>query len=100
MLLDSRIYFASLPKWWVQSKFDRQTQKMDNQLRVEEIHHEDKRKINKFAEDNLGLTVEDAVNIYYDSKEMAKPTIQYQRGNFLLADDEFKNLTTCMHDFA
>jgi hypothetical protein len=29
---------------------------------------------------------------------MAKPTIQYQRGNFLVADDEFKNLTTYMRD--
>ena len=90
--------FASLPKWRVHAEFDRQTQKMNNQLRIKEIHHEDQRKINKIIEDNPGLTVDDATNIYYDSKEMAKPTIQYQRGNFLVADDEFKNLTTYMHD--
>jgi hypothetical protein len=82
----------------VQSEFDRQTKKIDNQLRVEEIHHEDQRKINKIVEDNPELTLDDDTNIYYDSKEMAKPIIQYQRGNFLVADDEFKNLTTYMRD--
>jgi hypothetical protein len=82
----------------VQSEFDRQTKKTDNQLRVEEIHHEDQRKINKIVEDNPELTLDDDANIYYDSKEMAKPTIQYQRGNFLVADDEFKILTTYMRD--
>ena len=43
--------------------------------------------------------MDDAANIYYDSKEMAKPTIQYQRGNFLVATvEEYKNLITYMRD--
>jgi hypothetical protein len=67
--------FASLPKWRVQSEFDRQTQKRNNQLRVKEIHHEDQRKINKIVEDNPALTVDEVMNIYYDLCEMAKPTI-------------------------
>ena len=29
---------------------------------------------------------------------MATPTIQYQRGNFLVAEEEYKNLTTYMRD--
>jgi hypothetical protein len=46
---------------------DWQTQKKHNQLRVEEIHHEDQWKINKMVEDNPKLTMEEAANIYYDS---------------------------------
>ena len=49
--------------------------KTNNQLRVEEIHHEDQRKINKIVEDKPGLNLDDVTNIYYDSKEMAKLTI-------------------------
>ena len=76
--------FAALPKWRVWSEFKRQTENKHNQLRVKEIHHEDHSKIQKMVEDNPGLTMDEATNIYYYSKEyeMATPTIQYQRGNF------------------
>ena len=67
--------FASLPKWRVQSEFDRQTQKKNNRLRVEEIHHEDQRKINKIVKDNPELIMDEAANIYYDLCEIAKLTI-------------------------
>ena len=69
----------------MQSKFNRQTESKLNQLRVEEIHHEDQRKINKIVEDNPGLGKDDAANIYYDSLayETARPVMQIQRGNFL-----------------
>ena len=91
--------FASLPKWRVQSEFNRQTESKHNQLRVEEIHHEDQRKINKIVEDNPGLTRDDATNIYYDSLyETARPAMQFQRGNFLVDKEEYKNLTTYMRD--
>jgi hypothetical protein len=92
--------FASLPKWMVQSEFNRQTESMHNQLRVKEIHHEDERKINKIVEDNPELTRDEAVNIYYDSLayETARLAMQFQRGNFLVAEEEYKNLTTYMHD--
>jgi hypothetical protein len=52
------------------------------------------------VEDNLELTMDETVNIYYDTKEYATaiPTIQYQRGNFLVSEDEYKNLTTYMRD--
>ena len=83
----------------MQSKFNRQTESKHNQLRVKEIHHEDQRKINKVVEDNPGLSRDDAANIYYDSLayETARPVMQFQRGNFLV-DEEYKNLTTYMHD--
>ena len=58
--------FASLPKWRVQPEFNRQRESKNNQLRVEEIHHEDQRKINKIVEDNPRLSSDDATNIYYD----------------------------------
>jgi hypothetical protein len=41
--------------------------------------------------------MEEAANIYYDTQWMATPMLKYQRGNFLVFDDEFKNLTTYMH---
>jgi hypothetical protein len=82
---------ASLPKWRVQSEFKRQTEK------AEEIHHEDQREIQKLVENNPELTMEEAANIYYDTQWMATPMLKYQRGNFLVFDDEFKNLTTYMH---
>ena len=88
-----------MPKWRVQSEFNRQTESKHNQLRVEEIHHEDQRKINKIVEDNPRLTRDDAVNIYYDSLyETARPTMQFQRGNFLVDEEEYKKLTTYMCD--
>jgi hypothetical protein len=51
------------------------------------------------VKNNPKLTMDEATLIYYDSKEyeMATPTIQYQRGNFLVATEEdYKNLTTYM----
>ena len=91
--------FASLPKWRVQSEFNRQTESKHNQLRVEEIHHEDQWKINKIIEDKPGLTRDDAVKIYYGSLyETARPAMQFQRGNFLVDEEEYKNLTTYMRD--
>ena len=84
----------------MQSEFNRQTESKHNQLRVEEIHHEDQRKINKIVEDNPGLSRDDAANIYYDSLayETARPVMQFQRGNFLVDEEEYKNLTTYMCD--
>jgi hypothetical protein len=38
----------------------------------------------------------EAANIYYDTQGMTTPMMKYQRGNFLVFDDEFKNLTTYM----
>ena len=82
----------------MQSEFNRQTESKHNQLRVEEIHHEDQRKINKIVEENPRLSRDDAVNIYYDSLyKTARPVMQFQRGNFLV-DEEYKNLTTYMRD--
>jgi hypothetical protein len=48
------------------------------------------------VENNPELTMEEVANIYYDTQGMATPTMKYQRGNFLVFDDEFKNLTTYM----
>ena len=60
----------------MQSKFNRQIESKHNQLRVEEIHHEDQRNINKIVEDNPGLSRDDAVNIYYDLVyETARPAM-------------------------
>ena len=86
-------------KWRVQSEFNRQTESKHNQLRVEEIHHEDQRKKNKIVDDNPRLSRDDAASIYYDSlSEMARPVMQFQRCNFLVDEEEYKNLTTYMHD--
>jgi hypothetical protein len=82
----------------VQSKFNRQTESKQNQLRVKEIHHEDQRRINKIVEDNPEITRDQATNIYYDSLyETARLAMQFQRGNFLV-EEEYKNLTTYMRD--
>jgi hypothetical protein len=45
---------VSLPKWRVQSKLKRQTEK------AEEVHHEDQREIQKLVENNPELTMEEA----------------------------------------
>jgi hypothetical protein len=83
----------------VQSEFNWQTESKQNQLRVEEINHEDQRRINKIVEDNPKITRDQATNIYYDSLyEMARLAMQFQRGNFLV-EEEYKNLTTYMRDF-
>ena len=65
---------ASLPLFWLKSEFERQTQ---NQYatRADEIHNEDLRKIQKFVEDNPELTMEEAVNIYYDVQGTATPEV-------------------------
>ena len=57
---------ASLPSYLLKSEFERQTQNQYATIRADEIHNEDLRKIQKYVEDNLGLTMEEAANIYYD----------------------------------
>ena len=71
----------------LKSKFKRQT-------RDEEIHNKDLRNIQKYVEDNLGLTMEETANIYYDVQGTRTPAMKYERDNLLVPDDEYKNLTT------
>jgi hypothetical protein len=52
--------------------------------------------IQKYIENNPGLTMEESVNIYYDLQGMGTQTMKYQRGHLLVVDDEYKNLTTYM----
>ena len=40
--------------------------------------------------------MEETTNIYYDVQGMRTPTMKYERGNLLVPDDEYKNLTTYM----
>ena len=40
--------------------------------------------------------MEEAVNIYYDVQGTGTPAMKYERGNLLVLDDEYKNLTTYM----
>jgi hypothetical protein len=44
--------------------------------------------------------MDEAADIYYDSKEyeMTTLTIQYQRDNFLVVEEEYENWTTYLHD--
>ena len=64
---------ASLPLFLLKSKFKRQT-------RDEEIHNKDLRNIQKYVEDNLGLTMEEAATIYYDVQGTATPAMKYEKG--------------------
>jgi len=74
----------------LKSEFQRQTGNKYNQTRVKEIHMLDLVKIQSLAMDN-GLTMEEATKLCYDSKyETAKPSIQYERCNVLVDDDEYK----------
>ena len=57
---------ASLPQCLLKSEFKRQTRNKYATIRAKEIHNEDLRKIQKYVEDNLELTMEEAINIYYD----------------------------------
>ena len=44
--------------------------------------------------------MEEATNIYYDVQGTGTPAMKYERGergNLLVPDDEYKNLTTYMH---
>ena len=50
----------------------------------------------KLVEDNPDLTMEEAVNIYYDVHRTGTPAMKYEMGNLLVSDDEYKNLTTYM----
>jgi hypothetical protein len=78
-------------------EFERKTASVHNQTRVEEQHLEDLLKIQSLAKGN-DLTM--AMELYYESNEyeMATPTYQYVRGNFLVAtDQEYKALPTSMH---
>ena len=40
--------------------------------------------------------MEEATNIYYDVQGMGTPSMKYKRGNLLVSDHEYKNLTTYM----
>ena len=88
--------YASLPQCLLKSEFERQTQNQYATIRAEEIHNEDLRKIQKYVEDNPELTMEETANIYYDVQGTGTPAIKYKRGNLLVLDDEYKNLTTYM----
>ena len=87
---------ASLPPCLLKSKFKRQTQNQYATTRAKEVHNEDLRKIQKYIKDNLELTMEEAMNIYYDVQGTGTPAMKYERGNILVPDDEYKNLTTYM----
>ena len=80
----------------LKSEFKRQTQNQYSTIRADEIHNEDLRKIQKFIEDNPELTMEEAATIYYDVQGTTTPAMKYERGNLLVPDDEYKNLTTYM----
>ena len=88
---------ALLPSFLLKSEFRRQTQNQYATTRADEIHNEDLRKIQKYVEDNPELTMEEAVNIYYDVQGIETSTMKYERGNLLVPDDEYKNLTTYIH---
>ena len=77
-------------------EFERQTQNKYATIRAEEIHNEDLRKIQQYVEDNPELTMEEATDIYYDVQGMGTPAMKYEKGNLLVLDDEYKNLTTYM----
>jgi len=87
---------ASLPLVLLKSEFERQTQNKYATTRDEEIHNKDLRNIQKYVEDNPGLTMEEAANIYYDVQGTGTPAMKYERGNLLVPDHEYKNLTTYM----
>ena len=40
--------------------------------------------------------MEEVANIYYDVQGTGTPAMKYERGNLLVSDDEYKNLTTYM----
>ena len=69
----------------LKSKFERQTQNKYATTRDEEIHNKDLRNIQKYVEDNSGLTMEEAATIYYDVHGTATPAMKYERGNFLVS---------------
>jgi hypothetical protein len=81
----------------LKSEFERQTHNQYATIRAGEIHNEDLRKIQKYVEDNPELTMEEAANIYYDVQGMGTPVMKCERGNLLVPDDDYKNLTTYMH---
>ena len=81
---------------FVEAEFERQTQNQYATTRADEIHNEDLRKIQKFVEDNPELTMEEATNIYYDVQGTGTSAMKYERGNLLVPDHEYKNLTTYM----
>ena len=88
--------YTSLPPFLLKSELEKQTQNQYATTRANKIHNEDLRKIQKYFEDNPELTMEEAANIYYDVQGTGTPTMKYKRGNLLVPDDEYKNLTTFM----
>ena len=85
---------ASLPSYLLKSEFERQTQNKYATTRDEEIHNKDLRNIQKYVEDNPRLTMEEVATIYYDVQGTGTSAMKYERGNLLVLDDEYKNLTT------
>ena len=88
--------YASLPMCLLKSEFKRQAQNQYATTRAEEIHNKDLRNIQKYVKDNPELSMEEAANIYYDVQGTGTPTMKYKRGNLLVPDQEYKNLTTYM----
>ena len=66
----------------LKSKFERQTQNQYATIRADQIHNEDLRKIQKYVEDNPELTMEEAVNIYYDVQGMGTLAMKFERAIF------------------
>ena len=81
---------ASLPSFLLKSEFERQTQNKYATTRDEEIHNKDLRNIQKYIEDNPGLTMEEAATIYYDVQGMTTLAMKYERGNLLVPDESIK----------
>ena len=89
---------ASVPKWRAQNEFERQTSKESNQTRAKEIHTQDLLQIQNLAND-LGIEMEAAANLYYESTEFDKAPLAYKyvRGEPLVAtEQEYKDLGTYM----
>lgn len=89
---------ASLPDWRRKSEYERQTEKESNVLRDQEIHEEDLRNIRKLVQDNPQMSMEQAAELYYESKGMAEPAMKYERGNSLVDSGPVNQLSTYMRD--
>ena len=81
---------ASLPPFLLKSDFERQTQNKYATTRDKEIHNKDLRNIQKYVENNPGLTMEETTNIYYDVQGTGTSAMKYERGNLLVPDHEYK----------
>ena len=50
----------------------------------------------KLVKDNPDLSMEEAANIYFDVQGTGTLAMKYERGNLLVPDHEYENLTTYM----